>query len=77
MAENTTANKRGRKPSTIPTRSTSITLNQGVFDAIEEARWEHRATFSGMVQIMAVNFLADAGKPVTLAAPAAENAPTK
>ena len=76
MAENTTANKRGRKPSTIPTRATSITLNQSVFDAIEETRWEHRATFSGMVQIMAEKFLADAGKPVTLAAPA-ENAPTK
>ena len=67
MTENTTANKRGRKPSTIPTRSTSITLNQGVFDAIEEARWEHRATFSGMVQIMAEKFLADAGKPVATA----------
>ena len=76
MAENTTANKRGRKPSNTPTRSTSVTLNQSVYDAIEETRWEHRATFSGMLQIMAEKFLADAGKPVTLAA-AAENAPTK
>lgn len=69
----------GRKKSNVPTRSTSLTINEAVFNAIEEVRWDHRATFSGMVEKMALDFFKAQGTPVELAvAPVAEDAaPTK
>lgn len=57
--------KRGRKPSGVPTRSTSVTINAAIFEAIEDIRWDHRRTFSQMVELMAEKFLESEGvKPV-------------
>ena len=57
--------KRGRKPSGVPTRSTSVTINAAIFKAIEDIRWDHRRTFSQMVELMAEKFLESEGvKPV-------------
>ena len=57
--------KRGRKPSGVPTRSTSVTSNAAIFEAIEDIRWDHRRTFSQMVELMAEKFLESEGvKPV-------------
>lgn len=53
--------KRGRKPSGVPTRSTSVTINAAIFEAIEDIRWDHRRTFSQMVELMAEKFLESEG----------------
>ena len=65
VAVSDTPKKRGRKPSGVPTRSTSVTINAAIFEAIEDARWDHRRTFSQMVELMAEKFLEGEGvKPV-------------
>ena len=58
----------GRKKSNVPTRSTSLTINEGVFDAIEDVRWDHKASFSRMVEKMAVAWFEAQGTPIALAA---------
>ena len=57
----------GRKKSNVPTRSTSLTINESVFDAIEDVRWDHRATFSRMVEKMAIAWFEAQGIPIALA----------
>lgn len=57
----------GRKKSNVPTRSTSLTINEGVFDAIEDVRWEHKASFSRMVEKMAIAWFEAQGTPIDLA----------
>ena len=58
----------GRKKSNVPTRSTSLTINESVFDAIEDVRWDHKATFSRMVEKMAIAWFEAQGNPIALAA---------
>ena len=58
----------GRKKSNVPTRSTSLTINESVFDAIEDVRWDHKATFSRMVEKMAIAWFEAQGNPIDLAA---------
>ena len=62
----------GRKKSNVPTRSTSLTINENVFDAIEDVRWEHKASFSRMIEKMAVAWFDSQGTPITLAEAPAE-----
>ena len=57
----------GRKKSNVPTRSTSLTINESVFDAIEDVRWDHKATFSRMIEKMAVAWFEAQGNPIALA----------
>lgn len=62
----------GRKKSNVPTRSTSLTINEGVFDAIEDVRWDHKASFSRMIEKMAVAWFEAQGTPIALAEAPAE-----
>lgn len=58
----------GRKKSNnAPTKSTTITINEAVLDAIDDARWGHKKTLSGMIEHIAVEFFAGQGTPVELA----------
>ena len=62
----------GRKKSNVPTRSTSLTINESVFDAIEDVRWDHKATFSRMIENMAIAWFEAQGTPIALAEAPAE-----
>ena len=62
----------GRKKSNVPTRSTSLTINESVFDAIEDVRWDHKATFSRMIENMAIAWFEAQGTPIALAKAPAE-----